>query len=95
MFTVKFMKGLNNETIKIVDALDVEIRMFNRCDNSGSQHAIILTRPGAPACETEWQYLGHPDWDMAVVENSHGKTTEVVRAPMADVSAGQQIGRVA
>lgn len=98
MFTVKLMKGINNETIKIIEATDVEIRMFQCSDTSGSQHALVLTRPGAPVGETEWQYLGHPDWDMAVVENSHGKTTEVIRAPMPDVSAGQgagQIGRAA
>lgn len=96
MFTVKLMKGEHNNVIKLVEAKEVEIRM-NHCGGTreGMQHAIIVIEPGAAATETSWYYVGHPDWDMAVVENEKGKTTEVVRAPNDAPALSQNIGRAA
>jgi len=84
MLTVKLMRGINNSNIKIIEAREVEIRM-NACSGSaeGTQHAVIV-KPGPEGLDDFWHYIGGsaPDaWDMAVIENAFGKTTEIVRAP--------------
>lgn len=82
MLTVKLMRGMNNSQIKIIEAREVEIRM-NACGSSaeGTQHAIIV-KPGPDGLDDFWQYVGGADgWEMAVIENAAGKTTEIVRAP--------------
>lgn len=78
MFTVKLMKGESNSVIKIVEAREVEIRMHSvGGSNQDTQHGIIVT----PFIgEQVWYYVGNPDWEMAVIENAAGKTTEIVRA---------------
>lgn len=78
MFTVKLMKGENNSVIKIIEAREVEVRLSVRGDTSyGNQHGIIVTPPTG---EPFWHYVGQPDWEMVVVENATGRTTEVIRA---------------
>jgi hypothetical protein len=81
MFTVKLMKGMQNEQIKVIEAREVEIRM-SACGSSddGIQHAVIV-KPGHDGNEDFWHYVGGPDWDTAIIENAAGKTTEIIRAP--------------
>jgi hypothetical protein len=95
MFTLKLMKGQTNETIKLIEAAEVEVKLYHSGGTQqGTLHAIVVTPPYG---EQTWHYLGHSDWDMAVIENSAGKTTEVVRAPENPglQGAAANIGRAA
>jgi hypothetical protein len=93
MFTVKLMRGINNSNIKIIEAREVEIRM-GACGGTvaGVQHAVIV-KPGPDGTDDFWHYVGGPDWDMAVIENAAGKTTEIVRAPERTIE--QAVARAA
>lgn len=81
MFTVKLMTGQPGQTIKIVEAREVEIKALQGINACG-EHAIVV-KPGPEGMDDFWYYVGHdsPDqYQVAVIENAAGKTTEVVRA---------------
>lgn len=79
MFTLKLMRGVNNEQIDIISASRVRI---DRRKLSDSPEVAIIVDEGS---STEfWYYLtstpGDDFYRMCVVENLAGKTTEVVHS---------------